>query len=66
MSSTTGGDNDELDRDLGPAIPGPAVQPIPLELLDGLDAGEEWTPDPRDLDAIGRTMSTRRAARTTR
>ena len=42
--------------DLGPAVPGPVVRPIPLDALAGLDAGEEWTPDPRDADAVGRTM----------
>ena len=56
MTSTTDGHHDEPDRDLGPAVPGPAVRPIPLDLLAGVDAGEEWTPDPRDLDAVGRTM----------
>jgi len=48
--------DDDLDPALGPTMPGPAVQPIPLDMLDGLDAGEEWTPDPRDVDAVGRTM----------
>lgn len=42
--------------DLGPAVPGPVVRPIPLDALAGLDAGGEWTPDPRDADAVGRTM----------
>jgi DNA helicase HerA-like ATPase len=56
VTSTNDGHNDQLDPDLGPAVPGPAVQPIPLDALAGLDAGEEWTPDPRDIDAVGRTM----------
>jgi uncharacterized protein len=41
---------------LGPAHPGPAVAPIPDGALEGLDAGPEWQPDPRDVDAVGRTM----------
>ncbi|MEA2407720.1 MAG: hypothetical protein QOE69_1839 [Thermoleophilaceae bacterium] len=40
----------------GPAELGPVVAPIPREALDGLDAGPEWEPDPRDADAVGRTM----------
>lgn len=42
--------------DLGPVGPGPAVAPIPADALNGIDAGEEWQPDPRDADAVGRTM----------
>ncbi|MFZ1155550.1 MAG: ATP-binding protein [Solirubrobacteraceae bacterium] len=56
MPHTTDGHNDQTTPDLGPAVPGPTVQPIPLEALAGLDAGEEWVPDPRDVDAVGRTM----------
>ncbi len=56
MPHTTDGHNDQTTPDLGPAVPGPAVRPIPLEALAGLDAGEEWAPDPRDVDAVGRTM----------
>jgi DNA helicase HerA-like ATPase len=41
---------------LGPVHPGPAVAPIPEGALEGLDAGPEWQPDPRDVDAVGRTM----------
>ena len=41
---------------IGPVEPGPSVAPIPSDALDGLDAGPEWQPDPRDADAIGRTM----------
>lgn len=42
--------------DLGPVGPGPAVAPIPADALNGIDAGDEWQPDPRDADAVGRTM----------
>lgn len=56
MPNTTDGQSDQATRDLGPAVPGPVVRPIPLDELTGLDAGEEWTPDPRDIDAVGRTM----------
>lgn len=46
----------DQQADLGPTEPGPAVSSIPSEALDGLDAGPEWQPDPRDADAVGRTM----------
>lgn len=56
MPNTTDGQSDQATPDLGTAVPGPVVRPIPLDELTGLDAGEEWTPDPRDIDAVGRTM----------
>jgi hypothetical protein len=56
VPNTTDGQNDQATPDLGPAVPGPVVRPIPLDELMGLDAGEEWKPDPRDADAVGRTM----------
>jgi DNA helicase HerA-like ATPase len=56
VPDTTDGHNDQTTPDLGPAVTGPAVRPIPLDALAGLDAGEEWAPDPRDVDAVGRTM----------
>jgi DNA helicase HerA-like ATPase len=52
-------ENDKAQQNeegLGPVHPGPAVAPIPDGALEGLDAGPEWQPDPRDADAVGRTM----------
>src|SRR5918911_4378252 len=54
--NTNGDTQPDQHPDLGPVAPGPAVSPIPTDALDGIDAGEEWQPDPRDADAVGRTM----------
>jgi DNA helicase HerA-like ATPase len=56
MPDATNGQHEDPDAELGPVVPGPAVRQVPLDALAGLDAGDEWTPDPRDVDAVGRTM----------